>query len=463
MKLFSKQKMMKITAAGTAAALAVSALPVRAEDYSNEADWYATCTQVQTSQEGVDACKGFQEYQNSKKAALQNSISEFQNEISSLSSDVAAMEALAQEQKELADQLQADISAREGEIDRYAASIASTQADIEAKQQQIEAWDAQIKNRMKKEQAATKTNSYIDLIMGSKGLADMLRKITGLERITESDQNQIETLQKMKEELEFVKKDLERLQDQELAEKRALEEQKAQAQALEDSYNQLIAQYEAQKAELEAKMRDAQDAMSGIKDFVISVNLGSSIDYASIPSVAGFVNPVPAGTRSAGTWAYPGGGMHLGMDIAAPIGTPLVAPASGLIVSVSATQPSNSGYLGNWSGFPAGSGNFIAMLCDVNGTLYAVTFAHLSNTVYVTPGETVSQGQTIALTGNSGNSSGAHTHVEIYNLGSMSMAEAVAYAQSTGDMAFKTGWGTTSTACEATGSAPCRERPESFF
>lgn len=456
-------KRKKIPLLAAAAALIVSVLPIYAQDYSNEEEWYTRCTKVQTSQEGVDACVGFQEYQKEKKESLQNSIAAFQGNIDSLSEDVSNMEALALEQKNMADALQADIAVQEAAIAQYESSIAATQAEIEQKQIQIDAWDGQIKDRMKKEQAATSTNSYIDLIMGSKGLADMLRRISGLERITQSDQNQIETLEKMKQELEFSKGELERLQAQEMEQKQILEDQKAQAQALEESYNQLKAQYEAQKASLEAQMRSAQASMDAIKEFVISADLGSGIDYSSIPSVSGFVNPVPAGSKSAGTWAYPGGGMHLGVDLAAPIGTPLIAPASGLIVSASATQPSNSGYLGNWSGFPYGSGNFIAMLCEVNGTLYAVSFSHLSNTLYVSPGQTVAQGQTIALTGNSGNSSGPHTHVEIYNLGKRSMSEMVSYLQSTGDVSFGAGWGSVGTACEATGSAPCRERPESFF
>lgn len=87
--------------------------------------------------------------------------------------------------------------------------------------------------------------------------------------------------------------------------------------------------------------------MNSIKDFVISASLSSGMDYSSVPSVSGFINPVPAGRTSAGTWAYPGGGLHLGMDRAAPVGSELVAPASGLIIFASNTQPSNSGFLGN--------------------------------------------------------------------------------------------------------------------
>lgn len=105
------------------------------------------------------------------------------------------------------------------------------------------------------------------------------------------------------------------------------------------------------------------------------------------------------------------------------------------------------------------------MLCNVNGTLYAISFAHLAREgMTVSAGQTVSQGQVIAATGNSGNSSGPHCHIEVYNLGNMSVEQAVQRFASSADFAWGTGWNSTATSCEATGgSTPCRERPEKFF
>ena len=148
--------------------------------------------------------------------------------------------------------------------------------------------------------------------------------------------------------------------------------------------------------------------MNSIRDFVISTNFSGSIE-----SVSGFIHPVQGGSKSAGTWAYPGGGMHLGLDWAAPIGTTVVAPASGVILYAAAPVGSNSGYLGNWSGYPYGGGNTIEMLCNVNDTLYAVSFCHLSQTIYVSAGQSVSQGQAIATVGSTGRSTGNHLHFEM--------------------------------------------------
>ena len=433
-------------------------MPVSAEDYSNTEAWYAKCSQAQTSESGIKACQGFQEYQKNRRQDLQKNIESYNSSIASLQNDTSKMEKLAKEQKDLVANLQTQISEKEKSIELIEKNIEELDDKIEAKESEIEAWNDQIETRMKNEQTTIGTNMIIDLIMGSDSLSDMLRRISGVERITEDDQSQIKKLNKLKKELVLQQDEQKRLDEDAKSQKAELESQKQQASELEESYNTLVEQYQKQIAQLEAEKRSAQVDMNSIRDFVISTNFSGSIE-----SVSGFVFPVQGGSKSAGTWAYPGGGLHLGLDWAAPIGTVVVAPASGVILYAAAPVGSNTGYLGNWSGYPAGGGNTIEMLCNVNGTLYAISFAHLSQNIYVSAGQSVSQGQTIALSGNSGNSSGAHTHVEVYNLGSMSVSDAVARFSSGADFAWGTGWSGTSTSCEAGKAAPCRERPEKFF
>lgn len=435
-------------------------LPVFAEDYSDEDAWYDRCSKAQTSQDGVTACQGFQSYQQQKAKELQENIDSYNNSIASLEADSAKIEELAKQQKELAESLQTQITQKEESIKKIEESIQSLEEDIAAKQAEIDAWDAQIKSRMQSEQTSIGTNMVIDLIMGSENLNDMLRRLSGVERITEDDQSQIEQLNELKSELELQKSEQERLQQETEDQKAQLEEQKTQVQELEESYNQLVEQYEQQIAELQAQKRSAQADMDSIRSFTIS----STYSGGSIEQVDGFINPISGGSISAGTWAYPSGGLHLGLDWAASIGTTVVAPASGIIIYANNPAPSNGGYLGNWIGYPAGGGNTIEMLCNVGGTLYAVSFAHLSqNGFAVSAGQTVTQGQVLALTGNSGNSTGPHCHIEVYNLGSMTVEQAVARFSSNADFAWGTGWSSTGTACDYSGSTPCRERPEKFF
>ena len=91
--------------------------------------------------------------------------------------------------------------------------------------------------------------------------------------------------------------------------------------------------------------------------------------------------------------------MHRGQDFAVGIGTPVYAPADGVISMV---RPSNKG-----------SGNFIK-LQHSHG--FESTYSHLSE-FKVRSGDFVRKGDLIALTGNSGLSSGPHLHYEVRFIG----------------------------------------------
>lgn len=170
-------------------------------------------------------------------------------------------------------------------------------------------------------------------------------------------------------------------------------------------------------------------------------------------------NPVENGTISAGCWSYPDGGLHLGLDIASAMYSDVLAVANGIVLYAHAPVDSNNGYLGNWCGWPNGGGNTICMVVAVNERLYAITYAHLSNEIYVTSGQQVSQGTVIAKSGNSGNSTGPHTHVEVFEL-KQNLNSIVEYFRNSGaDFSFGCGY---SEAATCSGYA-CRIDPETVL
>lgn len=85
---------------------------------------------------------------------------------------------------------------------------------------------------------------------------------------------------------------------------------------------------------------------------------------------------------------------HTGLDIATSTGTPIVAAASGTVTF--------SGYKGSY-------GNMIVIS---HGNGVQTYYGHCSK-LYVSAGATVSQGQTIAAVGSTGNSTGPHLHLEV--------------------------------------------------
>ncbi len=95
-----------------------------------------------------------------------------------------------------------------------------------------------------------------------------------------------------------------------------------------------------------------------------------------------------------GSWSR----YHTGFDFSAPVGTPLHAPASGVVT--------NAG-LGSASGW---AGNYVAIkYSDGTQTL----MAHMS-TVSVRVGQTVSACQVVGAIGMTGRTFGPHVHFEVY-------------------------------------------------
>ena len=111
----------------------------------------------------------------------------------------------------------------------------------------------------------------------------------------------------------------------------------------------------------------------------------------------GYIWPA-RGTFTSG-WGPRWGRMHRGIDVAGPVGTPIVAAADGEVI----TAGWNSGGYGNWVRIRHPDGSI---------TLYAHNHRN-----HVRRGQQVRQGQHIADMGSTGFSTGPHVHFEIHRNG----------------------------------------------
>lgn len=92
-------------------------------------------------------------------------------------------------------------------------------------------------------------------------------------------------------------------------------------------------------------------------------------------------------------------GKHKGVDINAGVGTPIMAADNGRVVKAGMERAG------------AGSGYGLSMIID-HGNGVTTLYAHCNN-LYVSAGQSVSQGQHIANIGMTGRTSGPHLHFEI--------------------------------------------------
>jgi murein DD-endopeptidase MepM/ murein hydrolase activator NlpD len=134
----------------------------------------------------------------------------------------------------------------------------------------------------------------------------------------------------------------------------------------------------AQSAALAAAIRESQ--------------AGAGSAGTGAPSAAGLIWPADGVVTSG--FGKRWGRMHEGIDIAAPIGTPIWAAAAGTVIH---------------AGWLSGYGSLVVV---DHGNGLATAYAHAS-AILVVLGQQVSQGETIALVGSTGHSTGPHLHFEV--------------------------------------------------
>ena len=145
----------------------------------------------------------------------------------------------------------------------------------------------------------------------------------------------------------------------------------------------------------------ASDASLAIGDIIIvpdgeiatapAIVVKSKVGSGNSTPSGFLVRPMVGGRKTQGIHG------HNGIDIAASVGTPVLASASGVVISAKA------------SGYNGGYGSMV--IISHAGKIQTV-YGHLSS-VNVSTGQTVSQGQVIGAVGNTGKSTGPHLHFEV--------------------------------------------------
>jgi murein DD-endopeptidase MepM/ murein hydrolase activator NlpD len=154
-----------------------------------------------------------------------------------------------------------------------------------------------------------------------------------------------------------------------------------QLQGARDAYQQWLAQKQAEEAAALAAQRSAAQNVAAAAAAARAQGGGSVV--------------LPAAGTTSSCFGTRWGAAHLGVDIAAPIGTPIYAATSGTIA--------RSG--------PATGFGLAVYLQGSNGV--TTVYGHVNRT-FVQAGDRVTAGQQIAEVGNRGQSTGPHLHFEVH-------------------------------------------------
>ena len=325
-------------------------------------------------------------------AALEQKKKEQQEKLKDLEKQIAEAKAKKEDvmvTKNLLDQrnqlLLEQIDDTQNQIDDAAAQIARYEL---LEQEQYELFCQQV--RSEEERGSL---SYLSVLFKATSMVDLLNRMEFVNEVAEYNKTLIAAMKETRENIKAEKTEME-------AKEAQLGEQQDELQGKLDETTKLMNEYAADQKALE-QMHAAEEKAADEIDAQIARLIA---DSDVVPGSEGFIWPVstskmissPIGSRVA-----PGGfgsTNHKGVDIC----------NVGYTSSVYATK-SGRVLLTNSSGWGGGYGNYVVI--DHGGGLTTL-YAHMS-VVKVSPGDTVSQGTVIGVTGNTGASTGPHLHYEV--------------------------------------------------
>ncbi|HCD59391.1 MULTISPECIES: murein hydrolase activator EnvC family protein [Exiguobacterium] len=268
---------------------------------------------------------------------------------------------------------------------------------------------------------------------------ELKRQQADLESQLKERNKRLKELRKKKEKFETQLMDAKEVQQILIAQEKAIAAEKAarereariekerQAQAAREAKARAeaeAAQAAAQKAAEEQAAKEAAAQQAAQEKAAQSAKpSGSTKQSAPKPSTPAPAAPAPAPSApaapkpapsSGGLFIHPTAGtvtqgygsaggengytFHNGIDFGGPVGTPIVAAATGTVITASGGGP---------------YGNHVMIAHQLNGKTYTTVYAHMSS-LNTRAGQRVSQGQQIGALGSTGNSTGPHLHFEIH-------------------------------------------------
>jgi len=330
-----------------------------------------------------------------------------ERELNELNEKIKALDASIEQNKNLQSttnvkikNVQTSIRALEAEVDRLTGEIADTEQAIVEKTEELKQAELKIaeKNDLLNDRLRVmyKTGSigYLEVLFGAEDFTDLLSRIDMIQMIVVHDQNLIQFLKEQRDlieakklELEAIRVELSTLMDSKLSKQDEL------SVALNNliSYKTDLRNDEAAMNEMEDELLEQADQLT---EYIRNLELAATYvggemmwpvpGHYSISSLFGNrLHPISKEYK-----------MHTGIDVEAPRKTPIVAAQTGTVV------------FANWF---AGYGKAIIM---DHGGGYTTLYAHL-DVIDVEVGKVYKKGETIALSGNTGYSTGPHLHFEV--------------------------------------------------
>lgn len=358
-----------------------------------------------------------------KQKNEQSQVNDKIDDIKDQKEEVEAKKSEAQKQVEnlntQIDSYENEIDKLENQIDEANKKIKDAEKQLKENQEQYDEQQKLLEQRLVATYEAGET-SFLDVILNSKGLVDMISNYYLVSEIVEHDTELLEEIEAKKQAIENSKKEIEDSKKTLVTAKANKESVATQLKSAKQEKSSYVKELSAEEAKLEKELSELKSYESSINSKIKSMQAaydaelaakkkaeaksskssssssgGSSSNTAA--SSYGFGWPVASpviGTGYGVSGRYWSSGKHTGLDFRASTGTPIYSIGDGQVFD---------------TGYNSAYGNYVEIYHGNN--IYSF-YAHASR-VQVSSGQRVSKGQQIMLSGATGNVTGPHLHFEI--------------------------------------------------
>jgi murein DD-endopeptidase MepM/ murein hydrolase activator NlpD len=329
----------------------------------------------------------------SEKTTLQSTINQLETSRSKIQNDISRTETLIDRTQLEISKLENMIGDQTGRITEHRAAVASTIKDIDR----------------------LDDFSLIERILSQKTIADFWEEQTSVQLVQKNFQEKIDMLLTLRDELEFSKLSEKEKQDELASYQIELVGERQSIEAVKEEQDELLEQTEQQESTFQQSLAQKVAQKQAFEQEILKIEsqIKLLIDPNSYPEeghgVLGWILDAPrrvtqhfGGSQfAANNPSVYGRPFHPGTDFGIPIGTKIYSAASGTVRDTGNTDAFAGCYAwGKW------------VLIDHDNGL-STLYAHLSS-ILVSPGQRVERGERIALSGNSGISTGPHLHLTLY-------------------------------------------------
>ncbi len=289
--------------------------------------------------------------------------------------------------------LESNIAGLNVEIEQTEAAVATTTTELLQAEQNIAVYEELLGKRLR---AMYKTGQvgYLEVLLRAKDFTDLLNRVDMVQKIYQHDTDLVNFMVGQRNKVEENKDSLEHLQaklegdlEQVVESKREL---KYQVAIMEDQRNEISLDIKALEEQEDELKSDADRLKEVLKNLQMKTKyVGGKMVW---PTPGYYRITSPFGNRIHPIYKTPK--LHTGIDIAISKNKPIVAAQGGIVI---------------YSGWYGGYGKVV--MVDHGGGIVTL-YAH-NNSLKVTVGTSVKAGDTLALSGSTGNSTGPNLHFEV--------------------------------------------------